>query len=537
MRPPRAILPFRMLNLADHCLLCHAGDPELVHKRALTLVRPGAPHETWTYGELARACEHLARSFVAEGCAPGERVLVRLGNSAEYAIAFFAAVRAGLVPIPSSAQLVDEEVEFLLRDSGATVLVTDAALSRTLLASREKLASVRLVVGLDVPAGSVAPGVRVLELRGCMRAAPAVALPETQAEDPAFLIYTSGTTARPKGVLHAHRSVYGRQIVIREWEGIGRDDVVCHAGALNWTYTLGVGLMDPWSVGASVVLRAGPPDPKAWPEILEEHGVTVFATVPTLYRQILKYAPLESYSLPWLRHCLTAGEPLPRGVYDEWKRRVGRELYEALGMSEISTYISFRPGMKVKPGAAGVPQAGRRIKLLALDGTEPVPPGQIGRVAVHRSDPGLMLRYWNRPEEERKLFEGEWFFGGDLAFADEDGVLWFQGRNDEVVKSLGYRVSPIEVESALASHESVAECGVWTRPTETPGLSILVAYVRVKEGHALDAAALDAHCHAHLAAYKCPRVFAEVDALPRTANGKVQRHRLEETAKARSGAA
>ncbi|MCZ7582012.1 MAG: acyl-CoA synthetase [Deltaproteobacteria bacterium] len=514
------------MNIAYECLIRHAEDDRLADKVALVFCRLGAPDDVWTFGRAAQAVDRIARSLTAIGLKKGDRLLVRLDHSPEYALTFFAALRAGLIAVPGSPQLTAEETAFIVADSGAAAIVADHTALAGLSDEAESLRALRHVVvrGGDTPAAFAAAGTHRFEdmLAGLSADAP----PVTEAGDPAYLIYTSGTTARSKGVLHAHRSLEGRRICVREWEHLTDADRVCHAGVLNWTYTLGVGLMDPWSVGATAILYDGPRRAEVWPALLERQAVTVFAAVPTVYRQILKYNHVEDFDWSSLRHGLTAGEPLPAAVHDEWKRRVGTELYEALGMTEISTYISFKPGFPVTPGACGRPQTGRPVRLVKRDGLDDAPIGEVGRIAVHRDDPGLMLGYWNRDAEEKEVFEGDWFIGGDLARADADGLWWFAGRADDLMTSFGYRVSPVEVESILAAHPDVAECAVTTVPVRDGSKHIITGFVHVKEGCAFDTVSLDRYCRKHLAAYKCPRAYRQVDKIPRTPNGKILRRAL-----------
>ena len=236
-----------------------------------------------------------------------------------------------------------------------------------------------------------------------LREAPRAGYADTAADDPAFLIYTSGTTATPKGVLHAQRSAFGRRPMYQGWYGIGPEDRMLHAGAFNWTFTLGTGLTDPWANGATAIIYTGEKDPALWPRLIAETGATLFAGVPGVYRQMLKYAKPAPTDFGVLRHGLMAGETPPPGLFEDWEARTGRPLYEALGMSEISTYVSSGPGVPRKPGAVGKAQAGRRLAVLPLDGgSEPLPSGEEGLLAVHRSDPGLMLGYWQRPQEEAR---------------------------------------------------------------------------------------------------------------------------------------
>jgi len=321
--------------------------------------------------------------------------------------------------------------------------------------------------------------------------------------------------------------VWGRRPMVAGWYGLTADDVVLHAGAFNWTYTLGVGLLDPWANGATAVLYNGRPDPAVWPELISRLGVTLFATVPSLYRRILKYGAVSREKLATLRHGLSAGEALAPALLEAWRARAGTELYEALGMSEISTYVSTGPGMVIKPGSPGRPQAGRQVAILDPEApaAEPrlLPPGQVGLLAVHRSDPGLMLGYWKRPEEEALVMRGAWFTGGDLAHLDEDGYLWFHGRNDDLLNTHGYRLSPLEIERVLAHHPDIADVAVG-EVAVAADLTVLTAFV-VPHGTTSEAAILD-WARDHLATYKLPRRVVFVDRLPRTANGKLLRRAL-----------
>jgi acyl-coenzyme A synthetase/AMP-(fatty) acid ligase len=312
------------------------------------------------------------------------------------------------------------------------------------------------------------------------------------------------------------------------WYGIRSDDVMLHAGAFNWTYTLGVGLTDPWANGATTVLYNGPKDVQVWPRLMATTQATLFAAVPTLYRQILKYCDLARHDLAALRHGLTAGEALSPALLAEWRKATGLELYEALGMSECSTYVSNGPGVAVRPGSPGKPQPGRAITVLPLeDGTEPLPIGETGLLAIHRNDPGLMLGYWRRPEEEALVYRGKWFIGGDLAAVAADGYLWYHGRADDLMNAGGYRVSPAEVEAALADHPAIAEVAVAELAIREE-VRIIAAYIVPKDGAPRDASSILTQAEQRLAAYKRPREVIFVDALPRTPNGKVARRLLAE---------
>ncbi|WP_137392045.1 class I adenylate-forming enzyme family protein [Rhodoligotrophos defluvii] len=503
-----APLPPRSFNLARYCLAESARTcPEAVALIVAEDANEVEASSRWRYAALEDEVLRIAEGLRRSGFARGDRIFLRMGNSADYALLFFGANAAGLVPIPASAMLSGREAGFLIADAGAAAVVTDGTLPLP-----------------DLPDGT---GVIGPDRIAALKQAPRGDYAETKADDPAFLIYTSGTQSRPKGVLHAQRAVWGRRPMYRGWYGYAEDDVVLHAGAFNWTYTLGSGLFDPWANGLTTIVYTGPKDISVWPKLIGRYGATIMAAVPTLYRQMLKYGALAPGSLAPLRHALTAGEALPQSLAQAWRERTGLVLYEALGMSEISTYISSSPSVPPKPGAVGKPQPGRAVAILdaGSDSTEPLPPNRSGLIAVHRSDPGLMLGYWNRPREEALAFRGDWFIGGDLGRFDDDGYLWFEGRADDIMNAFGYRVSPLEVESVLGRHPAVADVAV-TEVKVRSDVSVIAAFFVVKPGKVLTPRALLDFAAGELAAYKLPRAAYAVAELPRTPNGKVKRSAL-----------
>ncbi len=474
------------------------------------------PAEVWTFAEIERAVLRIAAALKAKGLEPGARILIRLENTSTYALLFFGAIAAGYVPLPTSSQLTEREAAFLLQDSGA--------------------AAVALANGL--PISDIPAGVLVLDseqVRALADHPSHGTYADSAADDPAYLIYTSGTTSKPKGVLHAHRAAWGRRPMYQGWYGITSADRVLHAGAFNWTYTLGTGLTDPWANGATAIVYTGPKDPSVWPHLIRSAEATIFAAVPTLYRQILRYTDVTPGSLGALRHGLIAGETPPPGLFELWTARTGLELYEALGMSELSTYISSSPSVPRKPGAVGKPQPGRSVVILPAEGgTEPLPAGEEGLLAVHRTDPGLMLGYWNRPDEEAEVFRGDWFIGGDLARMDGEGYVTHCGRANDVMKALGYRVAPQEVEAVLAEHPSIAEVAC-AEVQVRADVSVIGAFVVLHEAARRDdsiAPEIQQFAAERLAPYKCPREVIFLDALPRTANGKLRRGELKSWRKA-----
>jgi acyl-coenzyme A synthetase/AMP-(fatty) acid ligase len=490
-------------NLADYCLAENAA--RRPDKTALILAGAESDRRL-TYGGFDLAVRRLAAGFSSLGFPPGARVLIRLGNDLDYALSFFALIAAGLVALPASAQLTAEEVDYLLEDSGAVAIICPKGLS----AAAQK--SAQVIDAAEYEKLAAFPP------RGYAATAP---------DDPAYLIYTSGTASRPKGVLHAQRVILGRAPMLDHWLGLTEDDIILHAGAMNWSYTLGVGLMDPFARGASAVLYNGPPDPGVWPRLIARHKATIFAAVPGVYRQMLREESCAAEAFASLRHGLTAGEALAPALREKFVEKIGKPLFEALGMSEISTYISSGPGTPVQPGSPGRPQPGRRVVILPLEsGENPLPAGESGLIAVHRSDPGLMLGYWRKPEAEREVFRGDWFVGGDVAEMDCDGYVWLHGRRDDLMNAQGYRVSPAEVEAVLSHAPGVADVAVAERKVRAD-VSVICAFI-VSAGGEPNEPVLAAHCAEHLAGYKNPKKYVFVKTLPRTRNGKIARRLLPE---------
>lgn len=503
--------PPEFFNMARYCL--EIGETRPASKCGLIVIKdaddPGNV-ESWSFGELQDAALRIANGLLADGHQPGDRIVIRLENTSDYALLFFGAIAAGLVPLPASSVLSGKEVSYFLKDCGArSIALSD-----------------------ELPAENIPEDVRIYSPRDItlMRKTSARGkFAATRADDPAFLVYTSGTTASPKGVLQAQRSVWGRRPMYRGWYGIGADDRVLHAGAFNWTYTLGTGLSDPWANGATALVYTGRKDPSIWLKLMAAHDATIFAAVPTVFRQILKYCDVENDFPKSLRHGLTAGETLPEDVAREWQERTGTILYEALGMSEMSTYISSSPCVPPRPGTIGKAQQGREVVILPTDGgTDPLRPGHEGLIAIHRTDPGLMLGYWNRMEEESQVMRGDWFCGGDLGVMDDEGYITHLGRNDDLMNAFGYRVSPLEIEQVLGEHPDVSEAAV-AEVKVRDNISIIAAFIVLRDGATQDVESLQALAENRLAAYKVPRTFVFRDALPHTPNGKVKRSELRRT--------
>lgn len=481
-------------NLAQHVLAAGAATPD---KIALSILHPTGA-ERWSYARLIGAVLGTATGLLDHGLNPGDIVLMRLGNTVDFPIAYLGAIAAGLVPVPTSSQLTEPEVARMISGlAPAAILHGD---------------------GIACP-DTETPTIPQTTLREWHKLPPAsfaIGDPERMA----YVVYTSGTSGAPRAVAHAHRAIWARQMMMQGWSGLRPSDRLLHAGAFNWTYTLGTGLMDPWTMGATALIPTPGTAPEQLSLLMKRNDATIFAAAPGVYRNILKTPMLP---LPKLRHGLSAGEKLSRPIREAWEQATGTPIYEAYGMSECSTFISGAPDRPAADGALGAPQPGRRVSILGADGA-PVGHDVPGVIAVHRSDPGLMLEYLGAPDETRARFAGDWFLSGDQAQMAADGQITYLGRDDDMMNAGGYRVSPLEVEAALADLPGIQDIGV-TEVRIKEGVTVIAAFYTATKP--LDEAELAAAAQARLARYKQPRAYIRVDALPRNANGKVIRKALK----------
>ena len=340
---PPAPCPAR-LNLAAHVLAGGAATPD---KIALAVVGP-ARADRWSYARLTRAVGGAAEWFRTALPEPRSRVLVRVGNVVDFPILYLGAIAAGHVPVPTSAALTEGEITRIAADLDPALIVAGPA------------------VALPAHPARV---VAVADLRA--EAGEADLVPaDTGADDPAYIVYTSGSSGAPRGVVHAHRAVWARRMMVDGWYGLTPADRLMHAGAFNWTYTLGTGLLDPWAAGATALIPAEGTPVEQLPLLIARHDVTIFAAVPGVYRRLLRLDPLPRMGK--LRHGLSAGEKLPDETRAAWRDRTGTDIHEAFGQSECSTFVSGSPSRPAPPGTLGLPQPGRRIALLDDEG-EPVP--------------------------------------------------------------------------------------------------------------------------------------------------------------------
>ena len=470
-------------------------------KIALSVLHDTAP-DHWTYADLEAAVLGTATGLLNAGARAGDTVLMRLGNTVDFPLAYLGALAAGMVVVPTSAALTMPEVAQIITDLSPKLILHDP----------------------DVPCPK-AGNIIALDALHAMRTLPAASYHMGDPNRLGYVIYTSGTSGKPRAVAHAHRAIWARQMMFQGWYDLHSDDRVLHAGAFNWTYTLGTGLMDPWTVGATALIPA-PNTPSAdLPTLLATHNATIFAAAPGVYRQLLKSASM--LNLPDLRHGLSAGEKLPIATTTAWEQATGTQIFEAYGMSECSTFLSSSPKAPASAGALGFAQTGRRVAILGANG--PVPIGDAGTIAIHNSDPGLMLGYLNAPDETASKMQGDWFLTGDQGVMRDTGEISYLGRNDDMMNAGGYRVSPIEVEQALTGFAGLTSVAATQVEIKADTFVIAAFYTSPAP---LDEAALRAYVRDKIAAYKQPRLYVHIDALPLGGNGKILRRQLRTTWKA-----
>jgi acetyl-CoA synthetase len=362
----------------------------------------------------------------------------------------------------------------------------------------------------------------------------------TRSDDIAFIAYTSGTTGEPKGVVHFQRYPISYEGLVRYWHDYRPGDVVACPSELGWLLPVACTFLFALSRGLTVVLfdpMNNPFDAERWFALFQQYRITNFTAPPTIYRMMLAAAGVaHRFDMSSWRHAVSAGEPLPADTIETIQRQFGVTPIDGIGMTECMVYCFNRVGTPLKPGSCGRPGPGTVIELMD-DDMHPVPIGAEGVLCVRRdTHPGMMKEYWNNAERTAEVFRSEWYYSGDVLVRDEDGDFHFKGRNDDVIKASGYRISPFEVENGLVSHAAVLEAAAVESPDPVRGM-VVKAFVVLREGQPPSdslAQEIQDHVKRTIAPYKYPRRIEFVTALPKTTSGKIMRRELRELERARA---
>jgi acetyl-CoA synthetase len=507
--------------------------------------------EAWTFWDIQQAANRLSNALTSLGVERGDRVAIILPQRPETAIAHMACYQMGVITVPVSHLFGQEALEFRFTHAGVKLAIIDAAGVEKLAALRDTSPGLTHVIGVAGACESWIHGWRDLLANASSHFTPA----DTSANDPAVIIYTSGTTGNPKGSLMAHRTLLGNLTGY-----VCSHDFYPQAGDMfwspaDWAWTGGLfdALLPTWNFGQPILAYQGRFDAEKAFGLIEKYGVRNTFLFPTALKLMMKAVPKpkERYDIT-LRTLMSGGEAVGETVFNWARKELGVSINEIFGQTEINYIVGGCAAVyEAKSGAMGRPYPGHDVAILDDNGA-PVEAGEIGEVCVRRScqgvmDPVFLLEYWQNPQATKDKFFGgsvndphAWGRTGDLAKQDADGVLWYQGRADDVFKSSGYRIGPGEIENCLLKHPAVANVAVIGVPDEARG-AIVKACIVLQTGHRASSELEDSlqhHVRQYLAPYEYPRIIEFIETLPMTTTGKVQRRvlRLQEQEKRTQGA-
>lgn len=467
-----------------------------------------------SYAELEGSVRRLAGWLRAQGVGEGDRVALMLPNVPSFPVVYYAALRLGAVVVPMNPLFRRREIQFYLEDSGAKLIAA--------------------MPGEEVSAAAEATGATLMEIGPAGLSAyldhePVEETVDRAGGDTAVILYTSGTTGRPKGAELTHDNLRTNlELTVETLVHLTEDDVVMGCLPLFHVFGMTCGMNAAFSVGAALTMIPRFEPGKAL-EILGRDGVTVFEGVPTMYGALLAAARAGGAApeLPALRTCVSGGASLPVELMRQFETTFGCQILEGYGLSETSPVASFnREDVGRKPGSIGVPVRGVEMKLVGPDGADVSGPDAVGEICIRGEN--IMKGYWERPEATAEAIDGDgWFRSGDLARVDEDGFYFIVDRKKDMIIRGGLNVYPREVEELLYEHEAVAEAAVIGVPHESLGEEI-AAYVVLKPGASATEEELVEHVRSQVAPYKYPRQVHLIDELPKGATGKILKRELRQ---------
>jgi acyl-coenzyme A synthetase/AMP-(fatty) acid ligase len=447
----------------------------------------------WHFGELIARSAGLSGAFAARGVRRGDVVMTLVGNRIEWVLSLLACWRMGAVALPCNTQLRRHDLALRVAAAAPKLCVGEEDLLAELPGGVPAMTLAEVADALDEDRPQETPA----------------AVERMDSEDPALIVFTSGTTGEPRGVVHAYRYLEGQRIQAEHWLGSRRDELVWCTTATGWSKSARNVFLAPWLTGAAAVLHAGRFEATERLDIADGLGVNVLCQAPTEYRMLAKRTALRP--LPALRRMVSAGEPLEAETVAAFREATGLEPADGYGQTETGHVSGNIAGEPLRPGSMGRPLPGIETRIVE---------GELQLRA--RSSPTFFSAYL-----DGERFEGEWWRTGDLVRADEDGYLFFEGRGDDIILSAGYRIGPFEVESALLSHPAVAEAAAVAAPDPERGAVVRAIVVpRGREPSEDLARELQEHCKRETAPYKFPRIVEFAAALPKTSSGKIKRAEL-----------
>jgi acyl-coenzyme A synthetase/AMP-(fatty) acid ligase len=459
----------------------------------------------WHFGELIACSAGLSGAFAARGVRRGDVVMTLVGNRIEWVLSLLACWRIGAVALPCNTQLRRQDLRLRVAAADPKLCVGEERLLTELPAGVETMTMDEVAAVLDEDRPQETPA----------------AIEAMDAEDPALVVFTSGTTGEPRGIVHAYRYLSGQRVQAEHWLGSRKGDLVWCTTATGWSKSARNVFLAPWLTGAAAVIHDGRFDPGERLDFVEALGVNVLCQAPTEYRMLAKRTTLPP--LPTLRRMVSAGEPLEAETIAAFREAIGLEPADGYGQTETGHISGNLIGDPVRQGSMGRPLPGLDIRIVPAG--DDAAGGSSGELHLRTaSSPTFFSRYL-----DGERFEGEWWPTGDLVREDEDGYLYFEGRDDDIILSSGYRIGPFEVESALLSHPAVAEAAAVAAPDPERG-AVVRAIVVPRERQPSDELAreLQEHCKRETAPYKFPRIVEFTTQLPKTTSGKIKRAELRQ---------
>lgn len=469
-----------------------------------------------------------ANALIDLGIRPGDAIVLRSPNHPNYVVAVLACLWVGALPVLSNSLLGPRELQYIIENSDAKAIFTTEDRLEALIEILPACSNIEHIYLFDGEFQKIPSFDDLLSTSPCKLDAL-----QTKSEDPAFMLYTSGTTGTPKGIIHAHRWI------VATGDSVGHLMLKLHPGDLSWNpaefsfmYSLGQGLMHCLYMRTTIYIHNKRFEPSKAIQTLKKRGITIFSTVPTAYRMILASTdPKKNHNLENLRLCVSSGETLPPETYREWKALVSCDIIDGLGVSELQKFCVNLDQEPIKPGSAGKVLPGYIMEIHDDDG-KPVLNDEVGRVAIRDDCPGLFVEYRKMPKAWEENHIRGWYYTGDLGRFDEDGYFWYVSRKDDLIKSRGYMISPKEIEEACLEHSGVIEAGVIGVPDEEIGFRIK-AYVILKnslEPSVTVAEEIRNLIRKRIALYKVPKTIEFVSDLPKTHTGKIKRNILRKEA-------